>query len=76
MDHGRYDEESGKHHERHQRPFGWRSRPAFGVAILVPPAVAVAVPQTSAHDRLLTAFRTVRRIPILLLGELAAIDAT
>lgn len=54
MDHGRDDHEPGQHHERHQRPSGWHAGPAFGVAVLVPMAVTIAVPQTPAHDRLLT----------------------
>jgi hypothetical protein len=62
MNHRRDDDEPCKHHERHQRPSGRHAGPAFSVAILVPPTVTVSIPQTPAHDRLLTVPGTARRV--------------
>jgi hypothetical protein len=50
MDHGRDYEDTGKHRECHQCPFGWHTGPALGVTILMPPAVTVVIPQTPAHE--------------------------
>jgi hypothetical protein len=75
MDHRRDDDEPGQHHERHQRPSSRHSGPAFGVAILVPPAVTVAIPRTPTHNGLLTVPELHDTRPILTSGDVAPIDA-
>jgi len=76
MDHRRDDDEPGQHHERHQHPFSRHVGPAFGVAIFVPPAVTVAIPQTPTHNGLLTVPRTARHVtPILTSGGVATVGA-
>ena len=62
MDHGRDYDEPCEHHKRDHGPFRWQTGPALSVAILMPPAVTVAIPQTPAHNGLLTVPRTARRV--------------
>jgi hypothetical protein len=50
MDHRRNYGETGEYHERDQSPFCSRTGPALGVAILVSPAIAIAIPQTPTHE--------------------------
>jgi hypothetical protein len=55
MDHGRDYDQPGEDHEGDHGPFRRHSGAALGVAILMPPTVTIAVPQTPAHDTLLAA---------------------
>lgn len=62
MDHGRDNDEPCEHHKRDDGPFRWQAGPTLGVAILVPPTVTVAIPQTPAHNGPLTVPGTARYV--------------